>query len=278
MPETRGVPLEEMERNLGIELSEEDISGRGSGAAGALSRERRSLRRTVDAHRRPPARRVPPVTIADRSRVDLREVLRTTCAASPVEAIDVMADGLGHPDRGHVRPVPDHERHAPGRRALRRIGRERGPGAAGERRHRGPPPARHGLRAGAAPPADRADRRGRRRAHPRAGHGERRRPRRDRPAPAARGRRAASSPTSPPSPRRWPGSSIASRRHSDLMDWAQDTVAVLAGRGDPAAAAARAPTRARPTGSPSPAGWSRRTPSAATRSTTPSTATPCTCR
>jgi len=34
------------------------------------------------------------VTIADRSRVDLREVLRTTCAASPVEAIDVMADGL----------------------------------------------------------------------------------------------------------------------------------------------------------------------------------------
>jgi serine phosphatase RsbU (regulator of sigma subunit) len=34
------------------------------------------------------------VTIADRRRVDLREVLRTTCAASPVEAIDVMADGL----------------------------------------------------------------------------------------------------------------------------------------------------------------------------------------
>lgn len=34
------------------------------------------------------------MTIADRSRVDLREVLRTTCAASPVEAIDVMADGL----------------------------------------------------------------------------------------------------------------------------------------------------------------------------------------
>jgi len=34
------------------------------------------------------------VTIADRARVDLREVLRTTCAASPVEAIDVMADGL----------------------------------------------------------------------------------------------------------------------------------------------------------------------------------------
>ena len=27
MPETRGVPLEEMERNLGIELSEEDITG-----------------------------------------------------------------------------------------------------------------------------------------------------------------------------------------------------------------------------------------------------------
>jgi serine phosphatase RsbU (regulator of sigma subunit) len=36
------------------------------------------------------------VTIADRSRVDLRDVLRTTCAASPVEAIDVMADGLAH--------------------------------------------------------------------------------------------------------------------------------------------------------------------------------------
>jgi serine phosphatase RsbU (regulator of sigma subunit) len=34
------------------------------------------------------------VTVADRARVDLREVLRTTCAASPVEAIDVMADGL----------------------------------------------------------------------------------------------------------------------------------------------------------------------------------------
>ena len=34
------------------------------------------------------------MTIADRSRVDLRELLRTTCAASPVEAIDVMADGL----------------------------------------------------------------------------------------------------------------------------------------------------------------------------------------
>ena len=35
------------------------------------------------------------MTIADRPRVDLREVLRSTCAASPVEAIDVMADGLG---------------------------------------------------------------------------------------------------------------------------------------------------------------------------------------
>lgn len=34
------------------------------------------------------------MTIADPARVDLREVLRTTCAASPVEAIDVMADGL----------------------------------------------------------------------------------------------------------------------------------------------------------------------------------------
>jgi serine phosphatase RsbU (regulator of sigma subunit) len=34
------------------------------------------------------------MTIADRPRLDLREVLRTTCAASPVEAIDVMADGL----------------------------------------------------------------------------------------------------------------------------------------------------------------------------------------
>jgi serine phosphatase RsbU (regulator of sigma subunit) len=35
------------------------------------------------------------MTVADRQRVDLREVLRSTCAASPVEAIDVMADGLG---------------------------------------------------------------------------------------------------------------------------------------------------------------------------------------
>lgn len=34
------------------------------------------------------------MTIAEHPRVDLREVLRTTCAASPVEAIDVMADGL----------------------------------------------------------------------------------------------------------------------------------------------------------------------------------------
>jgi translation elongation factor EF-1beta len=31
MPETRGVPLEEMERNLGIELTEEDIAGADSG-------------------------------------------------------------------------------------------------------------------------------------------------------------------------------------------------------------------------------------------------------
>ena len=34
MPETRGVPLEEMERNLGIELSEEDVSGAQSGPRG----------------------------------------------------------------------------------------------------------------------------------------------------------------------------------------------------------------------------------------------------
>jgi MFS transporter, SP family, xylose:H+ symportor len=34
MPETRGVPLEEMERNLGIELTEEDVSGAGSGPRG----------------------------------------------------------------------------------------------------------------------------------------------------------------------------------------------------------------------------------------------------
>jgi len=37
---------------------------------------------------------VPHMTLADRHGVDLREVLRSTCAASPVEAIDVMADGL----------------------------------------------------------------------------------------------------------------------------------------------------------------------------------------
>jgi len=34
MPETKGVPLEEMEKNLGIELSEEDIAGAGSGPRG----------------------------------------------------------------------------------------------------------------------------------------------------------------------------------------------------------------------------------------------------
>ena len=34
------------------------------------------------------------MTLAESPRVDLREVLRDTCAASPVEAIDVMADGL----------------------------------------------------------------------------------------------------------------------------------------------------------------------------------------
>lgn len=34
MPETRGVPLEEMERNLGIELSDEDVSGAQSGPRG----------------------------------------------------------------------------------------------------------------------------------------------------------------------------------------------------------------------------------------------------
>ena len=34
MPETRGVPLEEMERNLGIELSEEDVTGAQSGPRG----------------------------------------------------------------------------------------------------------------------------------------------------------------------------------------------------------------------------------------------------
>ena len=34
MPETRGVPLEEMERNLGIELGEEDVAGAQSGPRG----------------------------------------------------------------------------------------------------------------------------------------------------------------------------------------------------------------------------------------------------
>ena len=34
MPETKNVPLEEMERNLGIELSEEDVSGAQSGPRG----------------------------------------------------------------------------------------------------------------------------------------------------------------------------------------------------------------------------------------------------
>ena len=51
MPETRGVPLEEMERNLGIELSDEDITG-AQRAARPLTRY--ALRRTADAPRRPP--------------------------------------------------------------------------------------------------------------------------------------------------------------------------------------------------------------------------------
>jgi hypothetical protein len=55
IPETRGVPLEEMERNLGIELTEEDVSGAGSGPRGTelglTRRGRTSLRRTVDALR-----------------------------------------------------------------------------------------------------------------------------------------------------------------------------------------------------------------------------------
>ena len=34
MPETKNVPLEEMERNLGIELSEEDVAGAQSGPRG----------------------------------------------------------------------------------------------------------------------------------------------------------------------------------------------------------------------------------------------------
>ena len=34
MPETRGVPLEEMERTLGIELSEDDVAGARSGPQG----------------------------------------------------------------------------------------------------------------------------------------------------------------------------------------------------------------------------------------------------
>ena len=42
------------------------------------------------------------MTIADRSQVDLRDVLRTTCAASPAEAIDVMADGLATLTGGRV--------------------------------------------------------------------------------------------------------------------------------------------------------------------------------
>ena len=70
---------------------------------------------------------------------------------------------------------------------------------------------------------------------------------------------------------------VASRRHSDLMDWAQDT--------SPFSLAAEIQRRLLP-GSYTcetdrftvAGGWSRRTPSAATRSTTPSTATPCTCR
>ena len=49
MPETRGVPLEEMERNLGIELSEEDIAGADPGPRGIEPGDDDLLRRTVDA-------------------------------------------------------------------------------------------------------------------------------------------------------------------------------------------------------------------------------------
>ena len=217
------------------------------------------------------------MTIADRSRVDLREVLRTTCAASPVEAIDVMADGLATLHRSHVRLVPHHQPHAPGRRPLRRLRANAARVQQENGDEPGRPAARHGLRAGAAPPADRADRRWRRRTHSRAGHRPRRRHGRDRDAPAAgadarrlrrrrRGRRgaglrrhrqpAAHRPVrvGPATPRRsrWP------RRSSG--------------------GCCPAPTPARPASSRSPAGWSRPTPSAATRSTTRSTATPCTSR
>jgi MFS transporter, SP family, xylose:H+ symportor len=34
MPETKGVPLEEMERSLGIELTPDDVSGAGSAPKG----------------------------------------------------------------------------------------------------------------------------------------------------------------------------------------------------------------------------------------------------
>ena len=89
------MPLEEMERNLGIELSEDDVSGAQSGTARPLTAawpHRCDERSTTPR----PGCRVPLMTIADRPRVDLREVLRTTCAASPVEAIARRsADGLG---------------------------------------------------------------------------------------------------------------------------------------------------------------------------------------
>ena len=97
MPETRGVPLEEMERNLGIELSRGRRDAGPSPARGRTEPTDVAVAAATSGRCAPRARRrrVPPMTIADRPRVDLREVLRTTCAASPVEAIDVMADGLG---------------------------------------------------------------------------------------------------------------------------------------------------------------------------------------
>ena len=204
MPETRGVPLEEMERNLGIELSEEDITGAHSGRApiDPVRCDERQMRQA-------PADVGSPCDDRRPSRGSTcGRCCGRRCAASPVEAIDVMADGLATLHRSHVRRVPHHQRHAPGRRALRRLRCERGPGAAGERRRRRSSPcaARSTSSVLRRQQTVRMDE----------GGGERilvpvtetrRRPGRDRPAPAAGRRRASTSPTSPQSPRRWPGSS-----------------------------------------------------------------------
>ena len=216
------------------------------------------------------------MTIADRSRVDLREVLRTTCAASPVEAIDVMADGLATlTGATYVQFLITNITH---RAVVRFAGSDAN--AARVQQENGDIPVvplrgtvyDQVLRRQKIVRID--DGGGERILVPVTESGDAlgvidlHLPREadalvfaDIAAVAEALARIV----------------IASRRHSDLMDWAQDTA--------PFSLAAEIQRRLLP-GSytcetdrfTSPAGWSRRTPSVATRSTTPSTATPCTSR